>query len=416
MLEISSIMASILINFICIPDLLPEKLTIRQLLSLFLILFSLHTVIAFVLPQYFIPSIIFMIIFCLFTTEVVCWSLIFCVLSGYFLVNSLIELFLFLYRTYTRPDIYELKLSFLVYLVICFGIVLPLVKILKGIKNKILYSCSLEQSDTPTIIYLSFCLMLCICCIMISGKIGYNRTTSFVNHIVYPIIFFLSTILLYFFCCRVQSQKQKELMNAYIQNLEKAYSDTRKIKHDYDNVLSSLGEYIQRKDLQSLEEYYQNEIFIFSHQNRKGTFFPELSNIQIPEIKSLLTAKLFEASQNGLSVHLEIMEPVSGFPSPVLHFVRILGIFLDNAIEAAAETQEKQLEIAFMKNQDGLSIVIKNSTLPLDVSLKTTKGLGHGYGLSIASELISKHPEVLWKMDYQDKIFTQILEIRGRNV
>ena len=31
MLEISSIMASILINFICIPDLLPEKLTIRQL-------------------------------------------------------------------------------------------------------------------------------------------------------------------------------------------------------------------------------------------------------------------------------------------------------------------------------------------------------------------------------------------------
>ena len=110
------------------------------------------------------------------------------------------------------------------------------------------------------------------------------------------------------------------------------------------------------------------------------------------------------------------MEPVSGFPSPVLHFVRILGIFLDNAIEAAAETQEKQLEIAFMKNQDGLSIVIKNSTLPLDVSLKTTKGLGHGYGLSIASELISKHPEVLWKMDYQDKIFTQILEIRGRNV
>lgn len=75
MLEMISIMISILINFICIPELLPEKLTIRQLLSLFLILFSLHTVIAFVLPQYFILSIIFMIIFCLFITEVVRWSL-----------------------------------------------------------------------------------------------------------------------------------------------------------------------------------------------------------------------------------------------------------------------------------------------------------------------------------------------------
>lgn len=96
---------------------------------------------------------------------------------------------------------------------------------------------------------------------------------------------------------------------------------------------------------------------------------------------------------------------------------------MDNAIEAAAQTQEKRLNIALIKKESNITIIIKNTTQPLPFPLSdlcksscTTKGAGRGLGLGNAQDLISKHPEVLWTTLYENNEFIQKLEIQENHL
>lgn len=169
--------------------------------------------------------------------------------------------------------------------------------------------------------------------------------------------------------------------------------------------------------MSALRSYFNSEIFPYSGQS----YLSQLSNLEVPQLKSLFAAKLFQAAEAQISFQLEIYSPIKKFPQPIVHFVRILGIFLDNAIEAASLTAEKSVSVALIKNDDTLVIIIQNSTLPLPFPLSdlckitcTTKGKGHGLGLGNAQDLIRQHPEVLWTTLCENNEFIQKLEIQEK--
>lgn len=103
----------------------------------------------------------------------------------------------------------------------------------------------------------------------------------------------------------------------------------------------------------------------------------------------------------------------------VLKICKILGVFLDNAIEALKELKKKEISIEMYTIDNQLCIDITNNfkgTLDLDkiANMKyTTKGNGHGYGLTLVENILNEESE---KLENEKSInrdtFTQTLKIK----
>ena len=142
-----------------------------------------------------------------------------------------------------------------------------------------------------------------------------------------------------------------------------------------------------------------------------------LSSMQIPEVKSLLISKILSERAKSLKVKIQIASPISWMVMDTGDFCRVLGIYLDNALDGALESEKKELQISLDDTAEGHSLVIINScnspSLPLDrigQESFTTKGSGHGMGLATAAEILKKHPYVYKRTLLKDGYFIQQLD------
>ena len=98
--------------------------------------------------------------------------------------------------------------------------------------------------------------------------------------------------------------------------------------------------------------------------------------------------------------------------------MRILGIFLDNAIDAASQTCTKELYIGILRhdNVDYLHITNSASSIPNLAELfkegYSSKSGHAGVGLYEVETLLKKYPESLLNTEYNAGRFTQILQIK----
>ncbi|MDO5424078.1 MAG: GHKL domain-containing protein [Eubacteriales bacterium] len=209
-----------------------------------------------------------------------------------------------------------------------------------------------------------------------------------------------------------------ETLSRYTENLETANLELRRFKHDYANILSTLSGYIEQGNLPGLKAYFQEQILPMSSQMQLSSFDASaLSAMQIPEVKSLLINKILSEKARGLKIKVQIASPISWMVMDTGDFCRILGIYLDNALEGAAESEKKELEISLDDSHEGHSLIILNScdadSLPLDRLEHTdfsTKGEGHGMGLATVSEILKKHPYVYRRTLLRDGYFIQQLD------
>lgn len=69
--------------------------------------------------------------------------------------------------------------------------------------------------------------------------------------------------LFYSYTLRVQNNRQaleRQQYDIYVKNLENSYQNLRKFRHDYQNILLSLGEYIQTADDPELQQYFRQVV------------------------------------------------------------------------------------------------------------------------------------------------------------
>ena len=98
--------------------------------------------------------------------------------------------------------------------------------------------------------------------------------------------------------------------------------------------------------------------------------------------------------------------------------LKILGVFIDNAIEAVKNEKEKYINLEFIKQKEQIIIIVRN-TCTSRVNIKdltkngfTTKGKNHGYGLSLVSDIVRKEDALDIKFECDDDIFSATLVIR----
>lgn len=140
----------------------------------------------------------------------------------------------------------------------------------------------------------------------------------------------------------------------------------------------------------------------------------QLGNIGVLEIKSLLSAKMIYAHESGIDVTIDIPDRVDRFMIDTVDLARILGIFLDNAVEAALETEQPQMGLNIIQDQAGVSIIISNCFQDHGLMLNRLKQKGvstkpghQGIGLSNVQKILSSYDNVLLETSIQRGRFMQ---------
>lgn len=217
----------------------------------------------------------------------------------------------------------------------------------------------------------------------------------------------------------LENLKEKmEMMSVYTNDVERNYQELRKFRHDYKNLLIGLN---ASQKINEINHDYLDEILVYSRQmiDNNVMRFSGISNIEVQSFKTLMITKLLQAEQEKLIVHFECFKQISNFNLESVKLVRIVGILMDNAIEAAKESPDKKLNVLLIDNIDMIEICIENSyegNLPSLVLMNkkgfSNKGANRGIGLNNLNEIISTIKQVDITHHAIDQLFVSTLIIR----
>lgn len=253
-------------------------------------------------------------------------------------------------------------------------------------------------------------------------------TFYFTDKLPIYITFFSFLSLLAYFCISIYSFTRMMKLTLTTRKLQSAeeYNNTLRIlhdnvrgfKHDFDNIVTTIGGFIRTDDMEGLKKYYLQLEDDCQRVNNLYILNPEVVNND--GIYNLLTKKYYEADSKDIKVNITFLLDLSKLNMKIYEFARILGILLDNAIEASSECEEKLINITFRedsKNSRQL-IIIENTYKDKDVDTERIfeKGISgkekhSGLGLWEVRKIVQKNKNINLFTTKNEKLFIQQLEI-----
>lgn len=220
-----------------------------------------------------------------------------------------------------------------------------------------------------------------------------------------------------------EKESHMRALETYIQVINESTRQTREFKHDYMNILLTLDLLIKERKYDELEAYYNEYILPTKNQLKYDDkkLLP-LSNIIDRPIKSLLISKF----NSALSKHINCRFAIDEFISiPVLSPVetaRILGILLDNAIEAALTSEQPAISFCCTETEHNCIIKISNTfysepVISIDKIKElgfSTKGKDRGMGLYNVSKILDKYKNINHLINISDDVFTFTIIIKDQ--
>lgn len=207
----------------------------------------------------------------------------------------------------------------------------------------------------------------------------------------------------------------------YEQDLEIIRREVRTFRHDYKNLLASLSEQAGEGELEELRHTLSELDAGFDRRlGKKIQVSTQIGNLQLPEARSLLLSKLTVMREKGIDCHLEVLYPIVAVDMDVWDFVRCLGILIDNAMEAALNTERPWVEIVLLAQERQVFLRVSNSYTNVIEPGKmwddgwSTKGAGRGLGLSSYQRILENYSNVSTGTSWVNGVFVQEMTVEGR--
>lgn len=213
-----------------------------------------------------------------------------------------------------------------------------------------------------------------------------------------------------------QKEKQeKETLLEFISKYEKIIDENRINKHEMLNNLIILRGFEDK----NTEEY--NKVLddlIVTYDNNSDACIKNISKLTTG-LKGILYYKINDMRNKNINLNVNISKRVSSplEKLPLDEYVilsRIIGIVMDNALEASIKSKEKFVMIEVFEQNDNVIIIIENSynnkVNVNDLKKKnfSTKGKSRGLGLYIANMLLKKSKHIEMTQHAEELFITKL--------
>ena len=319
-------------------------------------------------------------------------------------------------------------LSFPLYVLFLKLVRIDLNTLSREIKNNKLTKIVNLYTMTMILYYTSSYILLSIPTLEHAGWISFNIEDIYINRVIiysyFPI--FLGFLLYIQYLVKENINRELEKikdsqissMSIYSEHIESLYKEIKSFRHDYTNILVSLNESIKNRDIDGIESIYDS-VLLDSDKTFYNTHYDiaNLVNLEDLAMKSIVSAKMFEAQSKGIRLSIEI-EKVIKAPASIdsIDLLKLLAIFLDNAIESSLESASPELSFVYFQEENRKIMIIENSTKQERINTKaifnygySTKGNGRGIGLANVYEILSTYSRVYLKTYSNEYKFRQEL-------
>ena len=204
----------------------------------------------------------------------------------------------------------------------------------------------------------------------------------------------------------------------YIQTFEEWIDNEQMYRHELKNNLSIIRSLTDdKKIIKKIDDMLKFSIILDEND------IETLKNIPKGGLKGLIYYKIALAKSNNINLTVEISPKVKKIFKKITdkdlkQICIILGIYIDNAMEASMKTKKKNVTLEIYETNNQLAFVISNTykeLIPIEkmkLDGYTTKGEGHGKGLYYVNKLLSKSKNFSTEQMFLDEYFIQKLYIK----
>ena len=329
-----------------------------------------------------------------------------------FIVEVILSIIIVSLTNYNLKDNYSLLMVIFTILNCLSLFLISKIKIIK----KFVFNINKNTVNKKSIIIYVILILFLMILFMVLNFNNFTKAKSFYINFIMTIFVFITLIYI------IKNNFQKDIlennyneMMEYVQKYEKIINDQGKKNHEYNNQLMVIKGYSHNP--KKLEEYL--DLIINEHKCGQNYTIRELSYFPDGGIKGLIYHKISKMEENNIKYYLFVDKNIKNVFEDKLDLktyqdiTKLLGIFLDNAIEATMLSDKKEVEIDFKKQDDCIIMDISNTFNNKDdikqIGKKgfTTKGFGHGYGLSIVKDINKHNNNIESFNDIEDDKFKQ---------
>ncbi|MDE6388527.1 MAG: GHKL domain-containing protein [Lachnospiraceae bacterium] len=305
----------------------------------------------------------------------------------------------------------------------------PVLYLVRRLLQRYLIS-TFEKMSRKLLALIALTLLLCAFMILTMAsffdniEISHREYFLMASSLVLYFLFTISMIFIVLHASRKNYEAQKKVeylenLNEYTKNLEMVYNNLRSFRHDYINIMASLAAYIDEKKYEELGTFFYEHILpMQKNLTQKNDALNNLLHVHALEVKSILYTKLLLAVNQDIEVHIDIPDEIDSICMDPVDLTRMLGIYLDNAIEACLETEHPVLHFHLGKMNQDIVFIISNTFIDKGLSVAqmykkeiTTKGDGHGIGLYNVAEILNRYDNIYHETLIDEDLFIQQVRI-----